>query len=124
MCRFESPSFAQLLYDPQGSRLTGHVAVQNFPPVVADDEETVQNSKGQSRHSEEVHGSDCFTMVAKKYQPTPEWIRVAGRPLHPARNGLVLSSPRGNLILENLALRQQLLALHSKRPRPRLGRLD
>jgi putative transposase len=36
----------------------------------------------------------------------------------------VLSSPRGNLILDNLALRQQLLALHSKRPRPRLGRLD
>src|ERR1019366_1688050 len=66
MCRFESPSFAQLLYDPQGSRLTGHVAVQNFPPVMADDEETVQNSKGQSRHSEEVHGSDCFTMVAMK----------------------------------------------------------
>jgi putative transposase len=31
---------------------------------------------------------------------------------------------RGNLILENLALRQQLLALHSKCPRPRLGRLD
>ena len=87
MCRFESPSFAQLLYDPQGSRLTGHVAVQNFPPVVADDEETVQNSKGQSRHSEEVHGSDCSTMVAKKYQPTPDWIRAAGRPLHPARNG-------------------------------------
>jgi hypothetical protein len=28
-----------------------------------------------------------FTMVAKKYQPTPDWIRVAGRPLHPARNG-------------------------------------
>jgi hypothetical protein len=63
-------------------------------------------------------------MVAKKYQPTPGWIGTLGRTLHPARNGLVLSSPRGNLILENLALRQQLLALHSKRPRPRLGRLD
>lgn len=31
---------------------------------------------------------------------------------------------RDDLVLENLALRQQLLALHSKRPRPRLGALD
>ena len=29
--------------------------------------------------------------------------------------------PREDLILENLALRQQLLILHGKRPRPRLG---
>jgi hypothetical protein len=31
---------------------------------------------------------------------------------------------REDLILENLALRQQLLVLHAQRPRPRLGRLD
>jgi hypothetical protein len=31
---------------------------------------------------------------------------------------------RADLILENLALRQQLLALHAQRPRPRLGSLD
>ena len=31
---------------------------------------------------------------------------------------------REDLILENLALRQQLLALHAKRPRPRLRSLD
>jgi hypothetical protein len=31
---------------------------------------------------------------------------------------------REDLILENLALRQQLLAWHAKRPRPRLGSLD
>jgi len=31
---------------------------------------------------------------------------------------------REDLVLENLALRQQLLALHAKRPRPRLGVLD
>jgi hypothetical protein len=40
-----SPSFVQLQYDPQGVRLTGHVAVQNLPPVVADDKEAVQNSE-------------------------------------------------------------------------------
>jgi hypothetical protein len=62
-----SPSFAQLQHDPQGVRLPGHVAVENLPPVVTDDEKAVQNSKGQSRHGEEIHGSDGFAMVAKKY---------------------------------------------------------
>jgi hypothetical protein len=32
--------------------------------------------------------------------------------------------PRADLILKNMALRQQLLALHAQRPRPRLGSLD
>jgi len=31
---------------------------------------------------------------------------------------------REELLLENLALRQQLLALHAKRPRPRLSSVD
>src|SRR5215471_14482313 len=31
---------------------------------------------------------------------------------------------RGDLLLENLALRQQLLALQRRRPRPRLGLMD
>jgi len=35
----------------------------------------------------------------------------------------VFRSP-ADLILENLALRQQLLALHAQRPRPQLGSLD
>ena len=83
---FVSPSFAQLQYDPQGVWLTGHVAVQNLPPIVADDEEAVQNSEGQSRHGEEIHGSDCFAMVPEKSQPAPRWIRIMIRPLHPARN--------------------------------------
>src|SRR5271166_2363515 len=82
----ESPSFAQLQYNPQGVRLPGHVAVENLPPIVADDEETVQNSKGQSRHGEEIHRSDCFAVVAKKCQPAPRWIRIMIRALHPARN--------------------------------------
>jgi hypothetical protein len=60
-----SPGFAQLQYDPQGVRLTGHVAVQNLPAVVADDEEAVQNSERQRRHSEEAHCGDCFAMIAK-----------------------------------------------------------
>ena len=33
-----TPSFAQLQYDPQGVWLTGHIAVQNLSPIMADDE--------------------------------------------------------------------------------------
>src|ERR1035441_5677602 len=82
-----SPSFAQLQYDPQGVWLTGHIDVQNLPPVVADDEEAVQNSEGQSGHGEEIHCSDCFAMVPEKRQPAPGWIGVLCRTPNPARNG-------------------------------------
>jgi hypothetical protein len=37
---------------------------------------------------------------------------------------LSLFRSRTDLVLENLALRQQLLAVHAKRPRPRLGAFD
>jgi len=84
--RFVPPSFAQLQYDPQAVWLTGHLAVQNLLPVVADDEEAVHNTEGQSRHGEEIHGSDGFTMVAEESQPAPGWIRIMIRTPHPARN--------------------------------------
>ena|SRR5215469_9812759 len=61
-----SPSFAHLQYDPQGVWLTRHIAVQNLPPIMADDKEAEQNSEGQSGHCEEVHRSDCFAMIAKE----------------------------------------------------------
>src|SRR5271165_377465 len=43
-------------------------------------------TEGQSRHGEEIHGSDGFTMVAEKSQPAPGWIRIMIRTPHPARN--------------------------------------
>jgi hypothetical protein len=85
-----SPSFAQLQYDPQGLWLTGHILVQNLPTVVPNDEVAVQNSEGQSRHCEEIHGSDCFTVIAKKRKPALGWIRILACTLactlDPARN--------------------------------------
>jgi hypothetical protein len=64
---FISPSFAQLQYDPESVWPRCHIAVQNLPPVVADDEEAVENPEGQRRHGKEVHRSDSFAMVAKKH---------------------------------------------------------
>src|SRR5664279_3874176 len=83
---FISPSCAQLQYDPQGIWLTGHIAVQNLPTVVPNDEEAVQNSAGQTRHGEEIHGSDCFTVIAKKRKPVLGWIRILACTFDPARN--------------------------------------
>src|ERR1022692_3582335 len=45
----------QLLGYPGTRRMPGDVAVQDAPPVVADDKEAIQDAEGQSRHSEEVH---------------------------------------------------------------------
>jgi hypothetical protein len=45
-----SPNFVQLQYDPQLGGLTSHIAVQNLPPIVADNEEAVQDSEGQRWH--------------------------------------------------------------------------
>jgi hypothetical protein len=66
--------------------LTGYIAVQNLPPVVADDEETVQNPERQRRHREEVHRGDCFTMISEKYEPALGWIPITSRTLHPTRH--------------------------------------
>jgi hypothetical protein len=59
-----SPSFAHLQYDPQRVWRTGHVAMQDFAPVVANDEETVQDTKRQRGHGEEIESSDYLTMIS------------------------------------------------------------
>jgi len=43
----------QLQYDPQLGGLTSHIAVQNLPPIVADNEEAVQDSEGQRGDGED-----------------------------------------------------------------------
>jgi hypothetical protein len=37
--------------------------------IVFDDEETKQDSKGEGRHGEEVHGCDDVPMIAKEGSP-------------------------------------------------------
>src|ERR1035437_513906 len=57
-------SFSQLLYDPGASGVASEVEVQNAPAIMTDDEEAVQNPKGESGDGEEIHGSDSFPMIA------------------------------------------------------------
>jgi hypothetical protein len=39
--------------------------MQDLTPVVGDNEEAIENPKRQSRHSEEVHCGDSFTVIGK-----------------------------------------------------------
>src|SRR6516225_2637422 len=53
--------FAQLLDDPGGRRVTSHVAVQDLPAPVLDDEETVEQPERHRRYGEEFESDDDLT---------------------------------------------------------------
>src|ERR1039458_4515676 len=46
-----------------------HIEVQNTPPVMSNDEEAIENAKGDRRYGEEIHRGNCFTMIAQKCHP-------------------------------------------------------
>src|ERR1017187_3948143 len=67
--------------------MASDVEVQDAAAIMADDEEAVQNPKGESGNGEEIHGRDSFAMIAQKGQPALGGLRVLGRSFHPAGNG-------------------------------------
>ena len=81
------PRLPQLLHDPESLGISCHVKTQNPAPVVTDDEKTVQHPKRKRRYSEEIHGRDGLTMVAKKGEPALANLRASGRSPQPARDG-------------------------------------
>ena len=46
-----------------------NIEMENSAVAVLDDEETIQDPEGESRHSEEVHGRDDFAVIAQKRRP-------------------------------------------------------
>jgi hypothetical protein len=58
--------FPQLLHYPGAGRVFGDIEMKDLAPTVFDDEETVQDWEGESRHGEEVHGRDDVAMIAKE----------------------------------------------------------
>ena len=61
--------------------------MKNTPPIVRNDEETVQHSKAQRRHRKEVHRGDGFPMIAQKCHPSLCWLRAPRSSAHPAQDG-------------------------------------
>ena len=78
---------AQLLTHPGAGRMSGHVEVQNTPPIMRDDEEAVENAEGERWHGEEVHRGDGFAMIAQKRRPSLCRFGVSRRFAHPAQDG-------------------------------------
>jgi hypothetical protein len=85
--RPERKRLPQLLDGPQARRMADDVEVQDASPVVADDEEAVEQAERDRWHREEVHRGDGFSMVAQKGEPTFGWLRLSRRPFHPTGNG-------------------------------------
>src|SRR5690348_5422121 len=85
--RVEREGLSQLLHHPHARRVLGDVEVQDAPPVMTDDEETVEYSERDRRNCEEVHCSDGLPMIPKKCQPSLDWLRISWRLPHPSGDG-------------------------------------
>ena len=51
---------------------------------MTDNEEAIEETKGDRRNGEEIHGRDGFAVIAQKSQPPPSRFWIPGRSLHPA----------------------------------------
>jgi hypothetical protein len=49
--------------------------------------ETVQDSKSEAWHDEEIHGGDGFAMILQEDSPALGWFRILRCTSHPTRNG-------------------------------------
>ena len=65
------PGNTCLLYYLSTGRVVRDVEMQDPVPTVFDDEETIQDCKGQRRHREEIHSRDHPTVIAKEGRPKP-----------------------------------------------------
>ena len=59
----------QLLLYPGAGRVFRDIEMDDLAPTVFDDEETIQDSEGEGRHGEEVHGHDHIAVIAKESCP-------------------------------------------------------
>src|ERR1700747_3761175 len=62
--------FSELIGDPFGRRVGGHSKPQDLPPVMAHDEQSIEQPKRDRRHDEEVHCGNALSMVAKERLPS------------------------------------------------------
>ena len=53
------------------------IKMEDLASTMFDDEETIQDSEGEGRHREEVHGRDDLAVIAKESRP--EVASVVGR---------------------------------------------
>src|SRR4029077_8257049 len=64
------PCLSQLLYNPKCIGISCRIEMQDLPPVVADDEKAVQNTKRERWDGEEIHCRNRLAMVSEERQPS------------------------------------------------------
>jgi hypothetical protein len=80
-------SFAKLLDNPGTARMPGHLAMTDTSSIMRDDKEAVKHAERQRGHSEEIHRSDGFSMIAHKGGPSLCRFWIPRRFPHPAQHG-------------------------------------
>ena len=65
----------------------GDVEMEDLASTVFDHEKTIQDSEGEGRHSEEVHGRDDLAVIAKKSRPAFASVVGRGQALEIAGDG-------------------------------------
>jgi hypothetical protein len=60
--------------------------MQDLPPVVADDEKALQNTKRERWNGEEIHCSNGLAMVSEERQPSLYRIRISRSSPDPSRD--------------------------------------
>src|SRR5262249_41504292 len=78
---------SQLLLDPKAVWMSGHMEMQNAPTIMSNHEEAIQNTKCERRDGEEIHGGDCFTLIAQECLPKPACLRPIRSTSNAARDG-------------------------------------
>jgi hypothetical protein len=64
----------------------GHIALEDSPPTMRNDEEAVENAEGERRYGEEIHRCNRLTMVGQKRRPSLCRFRIPRRFLHPPQH--------------------------------------
>ena len=66
--------------------ISRHITMQDLPPVVADDEKAVQNTKCERWDGEEIHCSNGLAMVSEERQPALHGIWISRSSPDPSRD--------------------------------------
>jgi hypothetical protein len=77
---------AQLLNYPSAGRVSCHIAMQDSPPVMRNNEEAIKHTESERRHGEEIHRCDSLAMIAQKRRPSICRLGIPRRFSHPAQH--------------------------------------
>lgn len=78
---------SQLLNNPHAGGMFGDIKMQNALPIMANDEEAIEDSERDSGDREKVHCSDSFPMIAQEHEPSLGGFGISWRAAHPPRDG-------------------------------------